>query len=156
MTSGSAKKETKKAEMLEAMAKRDQVVKKANSPADVEKREMKTPEKAPHPFAGVEVFSFTNQNVCSTSNAEFIYLLLETKDKQLLMMLMLPHIRKTLMDGTILDPVAVAELLEWDKKSVAYAIKRIRRLCFFGAIVAKPGVGWVTNSKLSSIVSLNK
>ena len=115
-----------------------------------------TPKKEPHPYAGVSIFREDDQNVCSPSNADYIYLLLNDKDKQLLMMMKVPHIRKTLMDGEMLNPEAVAELVEWSKDQKPLAIQRIRRLCFFGAIVTKQGTGWITNPKLSSIIALNK
>ena len=114
------------------------------------------PKKEPHPYAGVSIFRDDDQSVCSSSNADYIYLLLDDKDKQLLMMMKVPHIRKTLMDGEMLNPEAVAELVEWSKDQKPLAIQRIRRLCFFGAIVTKQGTGWITNPKLSSIIALNK
>jgi len=118
--------------------------------------ELGKPKKEPHPYAGVSIFRDDDQNVCSSSNADYIYLLLDDKDKQLLMMMKVPHIRKTLMDGEMLNPEAVAELVEWSKDQKPLAIQRIRRLCFFGAIVTKQGTGWITNPKLSSIIALNK
>ena len=110
---------------------------------------------AAHPFAGVEVFSESDQNVVSPSNAKYIYIMLDDKDKQLLMMLMLPHIRKTLLDGGLLDPDSVDKLLEWTAPVIPNrSIDRIRRLCFFGAIVTKNGVGWVTNPKVAQEIAL--
>ena len=115
-----------------------------------------TPKKEPHPYAGVEVFSDADQAVCSSSNADYIYLLLDDKDKQLLMMMKVPHIRQTLIGNGMLIPEAVADLVEWSKEQLQLATQRIRRLCFFGAIVTKQGTGWITNPKLSSIIALNK
>lgn len=154
MTTEARKKEVKKVEMLAAIEKKNH----PNPPtqiADVVGEKGK-PEKKPHLLAGVEVFSFANESVCSSSSATYIYLLLDDKDKQLLMMLKIPHIRKTLMTDGILNPEVVAELVEWNKNDADIAAKRIKRLCFFGAIVTQSGVGWVTNPKLSGIVCLNK
>jgi len=115
-----------------------------------------TPKKEPHPYAGVEVFSDTDQAVCSSSNADYIYLLLDDKDKQLLMMMKVPHIRQTLIKNGMLIPEAVADLVEWSKEQIPLAIQRIRRLCFFGAIVTADKLGWIANPKLASTIALKK
>jgi len=112
------------------------------------------PKKEPHPLAGVEIFGVNDARAGTQSNAAYIYTLLDDKDKKLLTILKLPHIRsKVITETGMIDPVKMDTLIEWENPSVDLTIKRIRNLCAYGAIVSDQKVGWVTNPKLSSIVT---
>ena len=100
------------------------------------------------------LFSIRDERVVAVSNARYISVLLDDRDKKLLIMLMLPHIRKTLIKDGKLDPKKVADLIDWDiARGVKHSEERIKRLCIFGAIVDNPDIGWVTNPKVASRVS---
>jgi len=111
------------------------------------------PKKEPHPLAGVELFTVSDERVVSESNARYIYILLDEKDKALITMLQLPHLREELIKGNTIDPDAVARLVDWNVVEAHSPINRIRRLCSFGAIVTRPDIGWVPNPKVVSQIS---
>ena len=110
--------------------------------------------KAKCELSNINLFSVNNEAVCAESNARYIYVILDDKDKKLLIMLMLPHIRKVLIKDGKLDSEAVAKLIDWEEPiSLSHAVQRIKRLCEFGAIVIKPDGSWVANPKVASQVS---
>jgi len=101
-----------------------------------------------------EVFGIGDGRVVSESNARYIFVVLDDKDRKLLMMMVLPHVRETIMKDGKLVAKAVAEMIDWDiAASVKHSEERIRRLCLIGAIVRKPDMGWVPNPKLISQIS---
>ena len=101
-----------------------------------------------------ELFGIGDGRVVTESNARYIFVILDDKDRKLLMMMVLPHIREHIMKDGELDPEAVSEMIDWDiAKSVQTSKERIRRLCLIGGIVRSREVGWVPNPKLISQIS---
>jgi len=101
----------------------------------------------------IELFNMNNTNVVSESNGKYIYILLDDKDKRLLMMMQLPHTRKMITKDGKLDAKLVSGLLDWNlARSTKHSLSRIKRLCAFGAIVNSGGI-WYPNPKVVSHIS---
>lgn len=100
------------------------------------------------------LFGFGDNSVCAESNARYIFVILDDKDRRLLMMMVLPHVREHVIKDGKLVAKAVAELIDFDvATSVKHSEERIKRLCLIGAIVFKHDIGWVPNPKLVSQIS---
>lgn len=87
-----------------------------------------------------------SDNICNPSNGQYIYAMLDHKDKQLVMGLQLSHVKAFILDHGVPDEKAVAFLLQVDSGE---ARDRIERLRIIGATVRDSDDIVIANPKVA-------